>query len=204
VESVPLNKKNGFYLIGFICFIVLIVSILSPAESTLGSWIKLLYIHAGLAIVGIMIFILAGIFGVLHLVFKNLSFSKLSKSSQKVALFIWVFNGLLSAFVTKMIWGKWLFLAEPRFKITIFILVLAPIFYLFSLWAGDRKTTSILNMVFACVVVWLYGTAGSAIFHPTNAARSSSNLLIRLSFFSINGLLFIAALILIWMMKEAD
>jgi len=204
VGSALLSRKNGLYLIGLICFIVLIVSIFSPVESTLGNWIKLLYVHAGLAIVGIMIFILAGIFGVLHLVFKNLSFGKLSKSSQKVALFIWVFNGLLSAFVTKMIWGKWLFLAEPRFKITIFILVLAPIFYLLSHWAGDGKTTSILNMVLACVVVWLYGTAGSAIFHPTNAARSSPDLLIRLSFFAIIGLLLMAALILVWMMKEAD
>ncbi|MDO8886882.1 hypothetical protein [Candidatus Oleimmundimicrobium sp.] len=204
MESALLSKRNGTYLIGLICFFILIISIFSPAESTLGNWIKVLYIHAGLAIVGIMIFILAGIFGALHLIFKKDSLGKWAVSSQKIALLIWVFNGVLSIFVTKMIWGKWVFLAEPRFKITIFILVVAPLFYLFSLWVDDKKITSALNIILASFVVWLYSTAGSAIFHPSGPARSSSNLLIRLSFFSINGLLFIAALILTWLIKEAD
>lgn len=199
-----LNKKNGLYLVGLTGVLVLLISLLSPAESTLGDWIKVLYIHAGLAWVGVMVFVLAGIFGVLHLISNKTSFSKWSKSSQKIAVLIWVLNGLLAAFVTKMIWGKWLFLAEPRFKITIFILVLAPLFYLLSLWAKDRKIVSILNVILSCVVIWLYSTAGSAIFHPTGPARSSPNLLIRLSFFVIVGLLSAASLILIWIMKETD
>jgi len=201
---VPLSKKKGLLLIGFILIAILIISVLSPTESTLGNWIKVLYFHAGLAIVGIMIFILSGIFGLFHLVSKKDTFGKWSKSSQKIALSVWILNGFISTFVTKMIWGKWLFLAEPRFKITIFILLIAPVFYLLSLWARDKKVTSVLNMILASVVTWLYATASSAVFHPTDPARNSPNMLIRLSFFATVGLLFIASMILIWIIKEPD
>ncbi|MEW5707208.1 MAG: cytochrome c biogenesis protein CcsA [Actinomycetota bacterium] len=180
--------------------LAVILAFIAPEEKTLGSYIRLIYIHAAVTWVGLALFAASGLLGVLYfIVFLVQSKSKAeqardvlirwSSASQSTAIIFWTASVVLGSFAASLTWGGnwWI---EPRLRIAAFILVLALVFYQLRLTIADKRIWAGLNFSLPAVALILLKTTGKLV-HPNNAFAKSDSIEIKV-FAALITLVFIA------------
>lgn len=187
----------------FLCALILVW--LSPSEKTLGSLVKLVYVHAAIVYAALFVFMVASILGAAFLITSKERIYPWLRAFQRTAFLFWGIYFLSSIVLTYLAWGGvgWM---EPRFQLAIQILFVVSIVFLVSLWVDKPKITALLNTLLFLVIFYLTSTV-QRIFHPSNPIGKSSSLtmkfyavLILALFFSIS---FVTAYLLLPSQKEA-
>lgn len=178
----PDKPKVVFLMAGVILALVLTVYF-SPQEKTLGSLVKLVYLHAGLAYSALLFFLFVLIFSVIPLEVRNRL--SLLKSLSFTALIFWLAYLFSSLLVAYLAWGNvnW---SEPRLRIALEIIFAASLFFYLSFLFEEKGNASLyFYFLFGLVPILLWLTRYS-VLHPNNPVGRSTSLAIKVFSYLIN------------------
>ena len=175
---------------------------LAPIEKTIGSNIRLIYIHAAWVWTGKVAFGVSALFGLLGLIFfRQEKLVDLSRSVAFSALFFWLTYLPMSLIVMQVNWGGFFF-DEPRWRVP-FLLGIIAVLLQGGLWAFSNKTlTAIGNLIFGVALWWQLGGVEN-ILHPDNPIGTSNSTAIMGSYTLILILtLIFGAQLLLWIYEQ--
>jgi hypothetical protein len=98
------------------------LTLLSPAEATLGPSVRIVYLHGAWVWAALLAWIAAGVVGLLGLLRRKLGWQLWSRSLARTGLFFWISYLPLSLWAMQANWNG-LFLAEPRWRMAMIFAV---------------------------------------------------------------------------------
>ncbi|VVB91945.1 Uncharacterised protein [uncultured archaeon] len=173
---------------------------LSPDDKSLGSLLKLVYLHGALINTGLILFTAAGIVSLLSF-FRNSSGFSLLFAIEKTAIFFWVAATIIGDATSQLAWGG-LFWGEPRFNVTIIISLMAVSIYFISTAIGNPKVISLLGTGLA-VAVWVLILNARRVMHPDNPFGASEPS-IKFFFAAITLVFLIAAILIVRLIDKKE
>lgn len=176
------------------------LSFFGPEERSLGSNVRLVYLHGAWVLTAEMAFALSGVFGLLHL---GLRFFKrggdrsalISKTLGLAGIIYWISYLPLSLLAMQANWNG-LFLAEPRFALALTFAVVGALLQA-GLWMIDNTTlTAASNAAFIIALRVVFANAANIMHPPPSPIFNSGNYIIIGYFVGLMGLTFISGFLL--------
>lgn len=158
--------------------ILVIITLIAPAEKTLGNLAKLVYLHAALSLAITVLLIFTGAVALISL-FNKKSYS-LAKISLKVSLVFQIVNIVLVPIITGLTWGVFFAWQEPRVILTVLLLGLTLAAYLIEDVITFTAFGSLLLAIPGLVRLFTLGNIGR-LMHPINPIGSSDSLPIKIA-----------------------
>jgi len=150
-------------LIGTVIVIALL-ALFGPEEQSLGSNVRIVYLHGAWVLSAEMAFIFAGVAGLLALITKRVTLHNWSAALGRTGIIFWVTYLPLSLWAMQANWNG-LFLAEPRFRLAVIFAVTGVLLQL-GLWLMNTNwVTSLANMIYIIVLVVSFAAAEN-VMHP--------------------------------------
>jgi hypothetical protein len=183
-------------LAAWVWFILTLVAIailttFGPAEHSLGTHIRIVYLHGAWVWASLGAFLAAAIFGGLGLLTRRRIFHCWSGAFGRTGLIFWVTYLPLSLWAMQSNWNG-LFLAEPRWKLALVFAITGILLQVGLSLAGRPSLTSGLNLAyFVSLLVALQQTTN--VLHPASPILSSDAWRIQLFFFGLVLLTLLAA-----------
>jgi hypothetical protein len=147
---------------------------LAPSEARLGSVIKVVYVHGALVWVGLLIFSLAGVLGLIALLARRAVWYRGTEAAGLAALLVWTAYVVSSMAVTGLTWGQLVAWNEPRVRVTGLILLASVAIFVVSQLVNQRDLTAVANLAMG-IVPWVVVHRAEAIRHPVDAIGSSGS-----------------------------
>lgn len=187
-------KKTSPAIIYFLLSILLIIilTFLGPEEKSLGSNVKIVYLHGAWVLAAEVAFIASAIAGGIGLVSRRGVFHDWSAALGRTGIIFWVTYLPLSLFAMQANWNG-LFLAEPRFRLAL-IFAVTGILLQTGLWLFSLPwLTSFANIIYIASLRLVFSTAEN-IMHPPPSPIFNSGLWNVIAFFvGMNLLAWMAA-----------
>ncbi len=179
----------------------LVTAYVAPAEQQLGEAVKLIYLHAGLVFVSMLLVTAVGLLGALFLLTGKKAFYDWARPTKTVTLIFW-FTYLSSSLVAmRLTWGGIMW-GEPRLLLAASIFLVLLAIFMVSLTFHAPKVIASLNVLMGGSA-WFLLTRVPAVMHPTsNPIRNSSSSFIKLDTLLI-FLFFLAAAVLSVILTKA-
>jgi hypothetical protein len=195
----PAGLVRGFT---FLAVAVALLLWLAPAEKTLGTGMRSVYLHVGLIWTGIAGFTVAGLLGLLVLWRDD---ARLDDWAQTVG---WVAAGFFAAgFLSSMLassinWGG-VFLSEPRNASALMVFSVALIVQIWGSWPVWTRSKGLSRVVPVALFVWSDLTT-PLVLHPQDPIRTSTSVAIQYAFLGIFVLFSLVAALLVVAVKGRD
>lgn len=157
--------------------------VLSPAEATLGNIVKLVYLHGAMERIAVLGFLLAGVFGLAHLLFQRESLAHWTQGCIETGLVLWAAQVLVSLPAQILAWGaiSW---DEPRVAGALWIITLAGLTYGVARWMSGARWMAMAAIAIALIVTAiLHGEVN--VVHPPNAILASDSSAIKFFYAAI-------------------
>jgi hypothetical protein len=188
------------------CIVTLVliagITLLVPAEQTLGTNLSLVILHGAWVWAGLIYFGLASLIAFLAILNRNHGFHLVSGSLAKTAMVFWLTYLPMSLLVMQMNWGG-LFFDEPRWKIPFTFAVVGLLMQTGLVLINREIVTSIFNLVFG-VSLWVSLTGSQTILHPESPISQSQSGSIPVFFGILLGLsLLFGIQVTLWWMSTA-
>lgn len=180
------KRRKRVLIISFgLVLLAIILAFIAPEERTLGSYIRLIYIHAAVTWVGLALFAISGLLALVY--FLTFLFPKKtetrkvkdiivnwSSASQSTAIIFWTVSVSIGSITAYLTWGGnwWI---EPRLRIAVFILVAALVVFQLRQIMSGRSTHAGLNLGLPVSALFLLATTGKLV-HPNNAFAKSDSI----------------------------
>lgn len=173
-----------------------IFTTIGPAEHSLGTHIRVVYLHATWVWASLAAFLAAGVFGGLGLFTQRKSFHYWSRAFGRTGLIFWISYLPLSLWAMQSNWNG-LFLAEPRWRMAL-IFAITGIFLQVGLSLVDKPNlTSGLNLCYFIALMFALQHTPN-VMHPTSPILNSDAWRIQLFFFG----LVLLTLLVVWQMAR--
>jgi hypothetical protein len=188
------NIKTPFA--AWVWFIITLIAIgiltaFGPAEHSLGTHIRIVYLHGAWVWASLAAFLSAGVFGGLGLLTKRTTFHCWSNAFGRTGLIFWITYLPLSLWAMQSNWNG-LFLAEPRWRLALVFAISGILLQVGLNLAGKPSLTSALNLgYFIVLVIALLQTTN--VMHPTSPILTSDAWRIQIFFFGLVLLTLLAA-----------
>ncbi|MEW6405802.1 MAG: hypothetical protein AB1649_28765 [Chloroflexota bacterium] len=167
--------------------VIAALAFFGPEEKSLGSNVRIVYLHGAWVMAAEIAFFAAGIVGLLGLITRRESFHHWSAALGRTGIIFWLTYLPLSLFAMQVNWNG-LFLAEPRFRLAMIFAVTGVLLQL-GLWLfGINWLTSLGNLLYIIVLRAVFSTAENVMHPPPSPIFSSGNYLI-IGFFVLLNLL---------------
>ena len=190
------------YLLAAIVFAAGCVLWALPDEQTLGSGIKLVYIHVSFIWAGMVGFIGSGLLGLAYLFRMKDRLVSLQETIGRVA-FAWFMVGIvLSIFAAKVNWGA-VYWQEPRMLASLKFILVVILVLLTGNHVKSGRIKSALNLFLALFLLWSF-MGISRVLHPKNPIVDSSSLGIQMTFLSLFVLNLLAEIIAVFMIQQKN
>jgi hypothetical protein len=166
-------------LILFIATIILIalLALFGPEEKTLGSNVRIVYLHGAWVLTAEVAFFAAAIAGAIGLITKRVSFHLWSAALGRTGIFFWLTYIPLSLWAMESNWNG-LFLSEPRFRLAV-IFAVTGILLQVGLWMINIDwVTSLANIIYIVVLRVTFSSASNIMHPPPSPIFNSGNYLI--------------------------
>jgi hypothetical protein len=168
-----------------------ILTAFGPAEHSLGTHIRIVYLHGAWVWASLAAFLSAGVFGSLGLLTHRISFHCWSGAFGRTGLIFWVTYLPLSLWAMQSNWNG-LFLAEPRWRLALVFAITGILLQVGLGLAGKPSLTSAFNLgYFIALMIALQQTTN--VMHPASPILNSDAWRIQLFFFGLVLLTFLAA-----------
>ena len=166
----------------FITIIVIaLLALFGPEEQSLGSNVRIVYLHGAWVLSAELAFVLAGVAGLLALITKRSTLHNWSAALGRTGIIFWVTYLPLSLWAMQANWNG-LFLAEPRFRLAAIFAVTGILLQL-GLWLMDTDwLTSLANVIYIVALRVIFATADNVLHPPPSPIFNSGNYAI-ISFF---------------------
>jgi len=163
----------------FIAFVILIaiIALFGPEEQSLGSNVRIVYLHGAWVVTAEIALTLAGLSGATALITRREVFHRWSAALGRTGIFFWFTYLPLSLWAMEANWNG-LFLAEPRFRIAL-VFAITGVLLQIGLWLMDTDwITSLANLVFITVLRVTFATTANVLHPPPSPIFNSGNYMI--------------------------
>jgi len=179
----------------FLAVAIALLLWLAPAEKTLGTGMRSVYLHVGLIWTGIAGFGISGLLGLWVLVRNDARLDGWAQTVAWVACGFFAAGFLSSMLASKINWGG-VFLDEPRNRSALMVLCVALIVQIWGSWPVWPRLKGLFRMALVVIFAWSNLTT-PLVLHPQNPIRTSTSTAIQNSFLGIFLLFSLAALLLV-------
>jgi len=168
-------KRFSPLLLFFITVLVIVVlALFGPEESSLGSNVKIVYLHGAWVLAAEVAFAAAALVGLLALLLRRERLHQWSAALGRTGIVFWLTYLPLSLWAMEANWNG-LFLAEPRFRLALIFAITGTLLQI-GLWLIDVDwVTSLANLTFFVVLRVVFSTA-SNVMHPPPSPIFNSGL----------------------------
>ena len=170
-----MSKLKSPLVLFFITVIVIaLLALFGPEEQSLGSNVRIVYLHGAWVLSAELAFLAAGLAGLIALVSKQELFHSWSAALGRTGIFFWLTYIPLSLWAMESNWNG-LFLAEPRFRLAMTFAVTGLLLQL-GLWLINTNwITSLANLVYIIVLRVIFATADNIMHPPPSPIFNSGN-----------------------------
>lgn len=167
------------------------LTLFSPAEQTLGSGVRIVYLHGAWVWTAIVAFAAAALAGAIGLLNRQEALQRWSLALGRTGLFFWITYLPLSMWASQANWNG-LFLAEPRWRLA-FIYAVVGLLLQLGLALIDRPAlASAANIAYMAALIFSLATT-ERVLHPPSPIFTSDSARIQLFFLALLGLTLLAA-----------
>jgi hypothetical protein len=181
----------------FILVIVIVgVTAFGPPEQSLGSNVRVVYLHGAWVWTALIGILAAGVSGALALVTRNEALHRWSSALGRTGMFFWLTYLPLSLWAMQTNWNG-LFLAEPRWRVAIVFALGGLALQIVLSLVKDSNLSSLGNLLYAAGLMYALSRTDQ-IMHPSSPILESDALRIQVFF----GGLTLLALLAAWQMTR--
>ena len=189
IRIMPKFKSPLSYFFVMILLIA-ILAVFGPEEKSLGSNVRLVYLHGAWVLTAEIAFIAAALAGLLGLILRRDLFHAWSAALGQTGILFWVTYLPLSLLAMQSNWNG-LFLAEPRFRLAMIFAVTGVLLQL-GLWLFNTAwLTSLANILYIIALRIIFASAENIMHPPPSPIFNSGNYVI-IGFF-------VALILLTWL-----
>ena len=172
--------------------IIAILAFFGPEEQSLGSNVRIVYLHGAWVLTAEIAFLFAALAGLLGLLLRRDLFHAWSAALGRTGILFWVTYLPLSLFAMEANWNG-LFLAEPRFRLAMIFAVTGVLLQL-GLWVFNLPwLTSLGNILYIITLRAIFASAENIMHPPPSPIFNSGNYTIIGFFVALNLLAWLAA-----------
>jgi hypothetical protein len=188
-----MTKAKSPLLYFFITIVIIaLMALFGPEEKSLGSNVRIVYLHGAWVLAAEVAFIAAGLAGLLGLVLRKDIFHAWSAALGRTGIVFWLTYLPLSLFAMEANWNG-LFLAEPRFRLAVIFAVTGVLLQL-GLWLFNTAwLTSFANILYIITLRVVFAMAQNIMHPPPSPIFNSGNYVIIGFFVGLNLLSWLAA-----------
>ena len=199
-----INKKSPLLFFFITVGIIVLLTFLGPEEKSLGSNVRIVYLHGAWVLAAEVAFLAAALAGLLGLVLRREIFHAWSAALGRTGIVFWLTYLPLSLFAMQANWNG-LFLAEPRFRLAIIFAVTGVLLQL-GLWLFNIPwLTSFANILYIVTLRLVFATAQNIMHPPPSPIFNSGNYVIIGFFIGLNILAWIAGYFLArWFLRFSE
>lgn len=189
-----MNRKSHFFWFLIVLLLITAFTALGPAEATLGTNARIVYLHGAWVWASLLAFIFAGIVGLLGILRQltgadTLPTHKWSRALGRVGLTFWITYLPISLWAMQSNWNG-LFLAEPRWRIAVMFTV-AGILLQLGLSFLPASWASFWNLAYVIALFIVLQTT-EKVMHPPSPILDSNAWRIQTFFGGLTVLLLLA------------
>ena len=188
----PAGLVRGFT---FLAVAVALLLWLAPAERTLGSGMRSVYLHVGLIWTGIAGVTVGGLLGLLVLLRDDAQLDGWAQTVGWVACGFFAAGFLSSMLASSINWGG-VFLAEPRNLSALMVLCVALIVQIWGSWPVWLRLKGLFRVALVAIFTWSNLTT-PLVLHPQDPIGASTSRAIQYAFLGIFLLFSLAAGLLV-------
>jgi len=183
---------------------IALLTLFGPEEKSLGSNVRIVYLHGSWVMAAEAAFIAAAIAGLLGLVLRKDIFHAWSAALGRAGIIFWVSYLPLSLIAMQTNWNG-LFLAEPRFRVAMIFAVTGVLLQV-GLWLFNISwLTSLTNILYIITLRVVFATAQNIMHPPPSPIFNSGLWNVILFFVELNLLAWLAAYFLTrWFLKFSE
>jgi hypothetical protein len=176
---------------------------LGPQEKSLGSGIRIVYLHGAWALTAEAALALAAVTGLFGILFRRETLQRWSAALGYTGLFYWVTYLPLSLWAMQANWNG-LFLSEPRFRVAVIFSVAGVLLQVGLILLARPAFTALFNVLFFVALRIGLSRADYVMHPPPSPIFSSGVLALQLFFIGIIFLTMTAAYFLTrwWLQKQ--
>lgn len=190
-----LKRLSPLFLFFATVLVIVGLSLFGPEEQSLGSNVRIVYLHGAWVLAAEMAFAAAALAGLLALALRRDGFHRWSAALGRTGIVFWLTYLPLSLWAMQANWNG-LFLAEPRFRLALTFAVVGTLMQI-GLWlVGIDWITSLANLVFFVALRLVFSTASNVMHPPPSPIFSSGLWDIIIFFIALNLLSWLAAFFL--------
>ena len=154
--------------------VIALLATFGPEEQSLGSNVRIVYLHGAWALAAGVTFLAAGVAGLLALITKRDLLHHWSAALGRTGILFWVTYLPLSLWAMQTNWNG-LFLAEPRFRLALIFAVTGVLLQV-GLWLINTNwIASLANLVFIVTLRVVFATADNVMHPPPSPIFNSGN-----------------------------
>lgn len=188
----PKSKRNSLLFFFLAILMIAIVALFGPSDQTLGSNVRVVYLHGAWVLTAEVVFALSGLAGLIGLIIHRDSVHGLSAALGRAGIFFWITYTPLSLWAMETNWNG-LFLAEPRFRLALTFAIVGLLLQI-GLWIININwLTSAANLVFIVVLRIVFSAAKYVMHPPPSPIFNSGDWHIIGFFITLNILTWVAA-----------
>ncbi len=182
--------------------IIVLLTFLGPEEKSLGSNVRIVYLHGAWVLTAEIAFLASALAGLLGLILQRDVFHAWSAALGRAGILFWVTYLPLSLWAMQSNWNG-LFLAEPRFRLALTFAVVGVLLQV-GLWLINReRLTSLANLIFFIALRVAFATARDIMHPPPSPIFNSGNYIIIGFFIGLILLTWLAGYFLTrWFLEE--
>jgi len=195
--------KSPFLWFGVTLLAIIVVTTLGPAEKSLGTNVRVVYLHGAWVWTALICMMAAALVGLVGLLIRRQNIHYWSRALGRTGLVFWITYLPLSLWAMQTNWNG-LFLSEPRWRVAIIFTIGGLAIQLGITLLENPAWASALNLVYAVILIYVLGTT-EQVMHPGSPIFSSGSGRIQIYFISLVLLTLLAAwqLIRIWRKVES-
>lgn len=186
------NTKSPIFWFLFLLLAIIVMTFFGPEEQTLGSNVRLVYLHGAWVLTAELLFAAAALSGLIGIIMRREAFHRWSTALGRSGIIFWITYLPLSMWAMNANWNG-LFLAEPRFRLAMTFAVVGLLLQL-GLWLLNLDwLTSASNIIFIIVLRFIFATAENIMHPPPSPIFRSGNWNIIGFFVGLNLIVWISA-----------
>jgi hypothetical protein len=184
--------KSPLILFFITVSVIALLALFGPEEKSLGSNVRIVYLHGAWVLTAELAFVAAGLAGLIALITGRDRFHHWSAALGRTGIFFWVTYLPLSLWAMESNWNG-LFLSEPRFRLAA-IFAVTGVLVQVGLWLINTNwITSVANIIFIIVLRVIFATARNVMHPPPSPIFNSGNYAIIGFFLALIVLTLVAA-----------
>jgi hypothetical protein len=172
--------------------VVALFTTLGPAEKSLGTNVRVVYLHGAWVWVALLSFYAAALVGLIGWITRRERLHYWSRALGRTGLFFWITYLPLSMWAMQTNWNG-LFLAEPRWRLAVVFAIGGLLLQVGLSLLDNPAWASAANLLYA-VLLWLALQSTEQVMHPSSPVLSSGAWRIQLFF----GGLVLLTLLVAW------